>query len=211
MESKICNKCSREQPVDQFKFDSRNKSGRQGICTSCHKNWQRKKREDRRNGIGVVPVSEKECNRCKKVKPSDKFYKDSACSDGLSTLCKECRNESMTKWRNENRAKYNANMREYRASDKDKFKDIDLRRTYGIGLDVYKTMYDAQGGVCAKCKKPQLGIRPLCVDHDPTTTKKTGIRVRALLCYKCNRDQHVIDNKDAWVQSVNYDTKYKVS
>lgn len=211
METKVCNKCHKEQFVTEFKADPRNKSGIQGICTSCHRDWQRKKREERRLGIGVIPVTEKVCNRCDANKPADKFYKDSSCSDGLSTLCKECRNKSMTKWRDENRDKYNKIMREYRASNKDKFKDIELRRTYGIGLAEYKDMHEAQGGVCSKCKKPQEGIRPLCVDHDPATNKQTGIRVRALLCYKCNRDQHVLDNKEAFIQSTAYDTKHKAS
>lgn len=209
MNTKTCSKCKNSKQFSEFKKDTRNKDGLQSACTSCHKDYQRKRREQIRSGVGVKQVVEKRCNRCKEVKPSNLFYKDSACADNLSTLCKVCRNDSMQAWRENNRDKYNKNMRDFRANNQDWAKDNDLRRCYGIGLEEYKAMLSAQGGVCAKCSKPQQGIRPLVVDHDPSTNKETGIRVRALLCYKCNRDQHVMDDVDAHKHSTEYHLKYK--
>lgn len=202
---KTCNKCSLSKEESEFKKDPRNRDGLNGICTPCQKEWQRKRREGRRSG--VVPlkeVTEKVCNRCETMKAVADFYKDSACSDGYSTLCKICRNQSMSKWRTNNREKYNKNMRDFRAKNPDWAKDTDLKRTHGIGLEDYNRMLAEQGSVCAKCQKPQVGVRPLCVDHNHSTGK-----VRQLLCYKCNRDQHVLDNKEAYDASVAYDKKHK--
>jgi hypothetical protein len=62
-----------------------------------------------------------------------------------------------------------------------------LRREYGITLEDYKTLLDAQGGVCAICKKPEgrIGrsglVKMLSVDHNHAT----GV-VRSLLCHGCN-------------------------
>lgn len=44
-------------------------------------------------------------------------------------------------------------------------------------------LFDAQGGCCAICKRPESDFkRKLSVDHN----HKTG-KVRALLCFPCNR------------------------
>lgn len=55
-----------------------------------------------------------------------------------------------------------------------------LKRTYGITLDEYEAMSEAQAGVCAICGRPPR-TRSLHVDHD----HKTGL-VRGLLCMPCN-------------------------
>ena len=62
-----------------------------------------------------------------------------------------------------------------------------LRRTYGIGVDEYVTMWLAQDGVCKICLKEGFLMKEhhnikLVVDHCHLTTK-----VRGLLCHNCNR------------------------
>lgn len=52
-----------------------------------------------------------------------------------------------------------------------------LNRTYGITVDQYNLLLEAQGGVCAVCGEPPKNYR-LSVDHD----HKTGL-VRGLLCW----------------------------
>lgn len=209
METKKCNDCGTEREFTAYGKDKRNKDGLQGICLICKKIAANKRKDARRQGVGLVTVEGKTCNECGEYKLIAEFFRDAGFADGHASICKVCKKRNSMAWREANKDKYNKYMRDYRASDKEKFKDIDLRRTYGIGLDTYKAMHDDQNGVCAKCGKPQKGIRPLCVDHDPTTSKETGIRIRALLCYKCNRDQHVLDNKQAFKQSSEYDDKHK--
>jgi hypothetical protein len=58
------------------------------------------------------------------------------------------------------------------------------KRTYGITMDEYDTMYQNQKGVCKICSLPQKHKQHnrLCVDHDHQTGE-----VRGLLCDACNR------------------------
>lgn len=62
-------------------------------------------------------------------------------------------------------------------------RDRELLRLYGITLERYERMLDAQGGVCAICKLPETAkhARNLAVDHDHDTGA-----IRALLCMRCN-------------------------
>lgn len=64
---------------------------------------------------------------------------------------------------------------------------LSLRR-FGITVEDYDAMFEAQGGVCAGCKKPETSLdhhsgrsRRLAVDH----CHESG-RVRGLLCQRCN-------------------------
>ncbi len=67
---------------------------------------------------------------------------------------------------------------------KEKRRISNLKHAYGISLEDYKSMLEAQGGACAICKRPQKDKRgfPLHVDHDHGSEA-----VRGLLCNGCNR------------------------
>lgn len=80
------------------------------------------------------------------------------------------------------RAKEQAYQRKYRSKPKSKrvMLDCELRRQYGISLEQYDAMLEAQGHVCRLCKQPTTERR-LDVDHCHTT----GV-VRGLLCNLCN-------------------------
>jgi Recombination endonuclease VII len=185
---KTCNKCNVSKDESEYKKDARNKSGLQGICKECNKKWQQGRRAQIQQGIGLKSVTHKQCNECKETKEVNLFYKDTGSIDGHHSLCKECRNKTMSEWRNKNRSRYNENMREWRKNNPDEVKDHDLRRCYGIGLEDYKRMLEEQKHVCKICKKPPQGIRPLVVDHHHASGK-----VRGLLCYGCNRKIAILD------------------
>ena len=55
-----------------------------------------------------------------------------------------------------------------------------LKRNFGITLEEYNKIFDAQGGKCAVCKEYQQG-KMLAVDHNHITGKNRG-----LLCQLCN-------------------------
>ena len=86
-------------------------------------------------------------------------------STGLHTYCKDCQ-------------------REYTASRQ---RGWYLKRKYGITLEDYEEMVEAQLGVCAICAGPPLNkgrgdVAMFDVDHNHDTGE-----VRALLCAMCNR------------------------
>ena len=79
--------------------------------------------------------------------------------------------------------------REWRRKNKDKAKNNDLKKEYGITLAQYEEMEILQDFKCAICGKPEKdickkkeGVRRLAVDHCHTTGK-----IRGLLCRGCNQ------------------------
>uniref|UniRef100_A0AAU3I7P4 Endonuclease VII domain-containing protein n=1 Tax=Streptomyces sp. NBC_01393 TaxID=2903851 RepID=A0AAU3I7P4_9ACTN len=56
-----------------------------------------------------------------------------------------------------------------------------VQTTYGLGDGTYDTLYAAQGGTCAICRRATGATRRLSVDHD-----HKSLLVRGLLCRPCN-------------------------
>lgn len=156
----------------------------------------------------------KNCSKdtCKQTNPQElsNFTKDKKSKDGLQSHCNHCRNEykrldrlnnpekykamdavrwgtkkiTSDKWRENNRERYNASMREYRKKHYQKLRLI----RYGLTPEQHAQMLLDQKGLCAICNSLPKGKRPLVVDHN----HKTG-KVRGLLCYGCNRALHVLE------------------
>lgn len=67
-------------------------------------------------------------------------------------------------------------------SPKDKARAYHLKGTYGLTLEQYQQLFDAQEGRCFICRKHQDEFKQrLHVDHDHVT-----LEVRGLLCNFCN-------------------------
>ena len=83
--------------------------------------------------------------------------------------------------------------------------DAQLRHYYGIDLEDWARMYNAQGGKCAIDPNHKLGFdRYTHVDHD----HKTG-EVRGLLCHHCNRALGgVMDNIEVLKKMIDYLEKH---
>jgi hypothetical protein len=69
-----------------------------------------------------------------------------------------------------------------------------IKNKFGITPEDYDRLLEAQGGVCAICKRypPHRRIKRLCVDHD----HKTG-RIRGLLCSRCNSGIGMLQDDEA--------------
>ena len=76
-----------------------------------------------------------------------------------------------------------------------------LKSTYGITIQQYQALYEAQGGVCCICRRATGRSKALAVDHD----HKTGY-VRGLLCSTCNRKivGHLRDDPEAFERGKQY-------
>ena len=82
-----------------------------------------------------------------------------------------------------------------------------LKRYYGITLDDYLKMHDAQNGLCAICDKEKKSVDPktkkvrrLAVDH----CHESG-EIRALLCSKCNAGLgHFMDSINNMQKAIEY-------
>lgn len=66
-----------------------------------------------------------------------------------------------------------------------------IKNKYGITLEQYQEMFEAQNGLCAICGQPEKGGKRLCIDHN----HETGA-VRQLLCRSCNARLGVIEDKN---------------
>lgn len=128
------------------------------------------------------------CKKCGVEKPDDAF-------SGKRYTCKPCMCELQQaryradpqRWANyaaewaarpENREKRLATQQRYRDRHRRAIQDKDLRKRYGITLEQYEAMFEAQRGRCAICQRD----KKLHVDHCHATGK-----VRGLLCSQCNK------------------------
>jgi hypothetical protein len=157
----------------------------------------------------------KRCNVCGVLKPLDDFYRASGMRDGHRNDCKACNlaakrartaldpqanRDRVRRWQQENYGRYRSRQRLYRQQPERKAADREyhLKRKYGITLEDYERMLEAQGGVCAICGEPRPEERTLHVDHDHETGE-----VRGLLCFRCNnalgdfREQYELFQKAA--------------
>lgn len=115
----------------------------------------------------------RKCIPCGLVKPIDEFPLDRGRKSGRHPYCKPCKAEFMRKaqarWKASHPEKVKRNN-----------KAQNLRKKYGLSLEVYEELLDAQGGVCLIC-----GAAPdplsLAVDHCHDSTE-----IRGLLCNPCN-------------------------
>lgn len=66
-----------------------------------------------------------------------------------------------------------------------------MERTYSITEAQYQALYEAQGGLCALCRRAKgTGAKRLAVDHDHACCPgpvSCGECVRGLLCTSCNK------------------------
>lgn len=72
--------------------------------------------------------------------------------------------------------------KEYRKKNKSLFRNIDLKRKFGISLEEYEKLNIAQDFKCAICQKHESEFKiKFAVDHNHETKA-----IRGLLCKDCN-------------------------
>lgn len=193
---KTCSQCKNTKALSEF-FNYKNMhDGKSTKCKICIYETRQKPKPP------LLPIGHKRCNGCKNIKPYEQFFKDSANkTDGRYSHCIECKNKSTMEWRSNNKDYYNSYMR-----DKNKAAYAEARFVrYGVTKEWYDNQLMIQDHKCAipGCNRTATDKRTMAVDHNHTTGK-----VRGLLCYKCNRDMHVIDNSEQMQKLLDYKKKY---
>jgi len=149
----------------------------------------------------------KTCSTCFVEKPVAEFSKQSVRPDGLNVTCKLClkaRHDIRYKDPVKRQRIRDAGAR-WRKRNPDADAEKRLKRVFGITLAEYNELFEAQGGVCALCKKSEStkrmkkgeGRERLAVDH----CHDTG-RVRGLLCFKCNTAIGALGDTEEAAQNV---------
>ena len=130
----------------------------------------------------------KKCSGCKQKKPVTDFNKNRSEKDGLQDRCRVCQSKAVKKSMQKPGAKrkhqdYQNKWRKGKGRLKTKIvrKKTLLKTRYGLTLEEYFLMYEAQDGVCPICKRVML-LEKVTVDHNHQTGK-----IRGLLCNQCNR------------------------
>lgn len=152
-------------------------------------------------------MTDKLCRHCGETKLFSEFHKQAKAHDGVQSRCKPCDKVFHAKRYLKDRDKIKEQTKAYRDTNKDALqakqnewkqrnpekvrayqRRANLRKNFGIEVEDYQQMLDAQAGVCFICKEPETYIHQktgqvarLAVDH--CHTKGT---VRKLLCKSCN-------------------------
>jgi len=99
--------------------------------------------------------------------------------------------------------KHKERVRKWAASEKGKEqrRASELKRKFGLTIEDWNKMFEAQEGKCDICKVHQSELpRRLCVDHNHITGK-----VRKLLCNDCNTGMGLLkDNPELLEQAIKY-------
>ncbi len=140
----------------------------------------------------------KTCNKCGLSLPMDDFYKAPGMRDGRRGDCKACNLKAqqaryladpeaaiarVKRWQQANPERVNAAQRARRAKPEVKRRERagHLMRKYGMTIEQYDAMLEAQGGGCYICGRPPRDDISLHVDHDHSTGE-----IRGILCFRCN-------------------------
>ncbi len=187
---KKCSKCFVEKDFTMFDKHKGCIGGVNSVCKECkskhHKEYYLKpgvkERSIQRRKIHYAS------NRNEEIKKSKLYRNQPEIKEKIREWHKQHNKKPEIRARNLELAKINRTKQEV----KDRIKNNRLIREYGITLVQYKQMLAGQNNSCAICKKDQSEFKnSLAVDHN----HKTG-KVRALLCYHCNKmkvSKHTIE------------------
>lgn len=140
------------------------------------------------------------CTKCKTTKDLSSYHKDRTNSDGVTHHCKSCRKDWNDEWRSKNKERINQLNRGNRKKRKEyyscperkmKYRELELKRVFGIGHSWYEDTLKSQGGVCMICKKHKVASNKffMTIDHCHATGQ-----IRGILCNWCNRGLGAFDD-----------------
>ena len=128
----------------------------------------------------------KRCIQCSMELPLDSFWRHSIRPSGYNDRCKLC-------------ARRVDRQQKSKPEVKAKRKDNELRKRYGINLEIYKKILEDQNYCCAICND-SLGQIQVNLDHCHETKL-----VRGILCNRCNTLLgNALDNVEILENAIKY-------
>lgn len=135
----------------------------------------------------------KRCLDCQTEKPPSDFKRHAASPDGYTYVCKDClraRRAAVSHLTPDERYQRQLDLINQRYASnpeyRERVRNNRRKSVYGVTPDVYRSLLERQGGVCAICGQlpppDEVGQRGFHLDHD----HQTG-QIRGLLCFMCNR------------------------
>lgn len=164
---KRCARCKKLKPKSEFHANKRRKDGLSLYCRVCA---SRMSREWYQNNRGRAQENQRKYHKAhpgRAKENSHKYYKAHP-------------------------KKMNESSRKYRKENPEKVRKIDRKcrlKKYGLTMEDYNRVFEAQGGVCAICGEPERVRSSLSVDHDHYTGE-----LRELVCSHCNIAMGHIDD-----------------
>lgn len=186
---KTCSKCGKRKSASRFYNQTRSRDGLSSHCKDCM-DAARARNRQRMAAAAPEPPAKKRCRKCGTTKPSRDFSTNKSSSDGLYAYCKACKAAMVQDHRDRNRDTINkkARMRSATPEGRRKVRDGNLKSKFGITHSDFERMLRKQGGVCAICHQaPVAGEKHFAVDHCHNTPAGEPLKLRGILCAKCNR------------------------
>lgn len=128
----------------------------------------------------------KTCKICGIEKPTSEFNLQKDTKDGLRSWCKVCFSKYCKRWRvknpeqvKDNNKRWQVIFKNERKTDRSKYRDVELKRRYGINQEYFDRLLTIQDNKCAICDN--IFTKIARIDHCHSTGK-----VRGLLCDRCN-------------------------
>lgn len=141
------------------------------------------------------------CTVCNIEKSLEDFNKQATGSYGVRSYCRVCQGLESKTYYLENDERIRSRTNKYKKDNRNKVKNRELQRLYGITLEEYNRLFIEQNGSCSICKRHQTQFKnSLHVDHNHITKE-----IRGLLCGACNHALGLlkVDSKSDIVDTLN--------
>jgi len=90
---KTCSKCKETKPYSDFVKNSQSPDGHFWWCKDCQQAYHKARYISKPRKKPYCTDTEKQCSRCKQIKPLDAFYKNKKTAGGVSCICKACQHK----------------------------------------------------------------------------------------------------------------------
>jgi hypothetical protein len=180
---KVCRRCERVLPIDEFYADRTKRDGHDSRCKSCFRQTHGLSPEGRKYREVFTDISEKVCSRCERSLPIASFGLNKTKQDGHQTYCRDCTGIKNIESRQRDPERLRERRRRAYERNRESLRGKRVRLRHGLTEDDFQLLLEIQGHACAICgarRGSSLAPR-LFVDHDHESGE-----VRGLLCAGCN-------------------------